>query len=671
MTSKSFASLPSDPGSNHSKECCLSLSMRTTCVATLLDGGHAPNALPQLWQGRAQGGLPRRFVILGAGKTAMDAAVWLIGAGAPPDAIQWVVPRDSWLVNRITTQPAIEFFKEAIGSQADQMEALALATSTEDLFLRLEACGALLRIDRERVPSMFHLATISPGEVEVLRRIRDVVRLGRMAVAQVTHDQRWVLVTTSRGTDNRFELHVIPLGKHHRGWAAQTLVSGLEHDWRLIEGMGNQLWFVTNKDAPRLKVVAVDLKHPERGFVDVIREREETLERARIVGQQLILNYLKDAASMAEMVSLDGRHVQQIALNAIGTASGFTGKPGDPETFYSFSSFNQPSAVFRYDSSNGKNQPFALPKLGFDPQDFAIEQRFYASKDGTQVPLFLVRKKSVATAGQAVPTLLYGYGGFDISLTPGFSAARMAWLEAGGAFAVIGERLGEATMTDIKRQREGWHREAVKEMADELAALAAAAYRRYRERAAGISGQLAGHGVQIGEHFVVVVKGPAGVHRHVPVRIRTNGHVTITVEGGKTYALAKDWSFGGIRATGTCNGLPFTAQVERQGLWYRVSHNGLAIEAQVMGARAAELLRVMPFKAPADMSKFLLSPMPGLLVNIAVKPGQVVQAGERLAVIEAMKMENILTAVQDGTVKEVLAAQGESLAVDQPIMAFA
>ncbi|HNW64199.1 MAG TPA: NAD(P)-binding protein, partial [Piscinibacter sp.] len=139
-----------------------------------------PNALPQLWHGQQKGGLPRRFVILGAGKTAMDAAVWLLGAGAPPDAIQWVVPRDSWLVNRITTQPAIEFFKEAIGSQADQMEALALATSTEDLFLRLEACGALLRIDRERVPSMFHLATISPGEVEVLRRIRDVVRLGRV-----------------------------------------------------------------------------------------------------------------------------------------------------------------------------------------------------------------------------------------------------------------------------------------------------------------------------------------------------------------------------------------------------------------------------------------------------------------------------------------------------------
>ena len=206
---------------------------------------------------------------------------------------------------------------------------------------------------------------------------------------------------------------------------------------------------------------------------------------------------------------------------------------------------------------------------------------------------------------------------------------------------------------------------------DFLVALAAAAYRRYRDRAAGISGQMAGHGVQIGEQFVVVVKGAGGHHRHVPVRIQVDGALTVTVQGGKAYALAKDWSFGGIRANGLCNGQPFTAQIERQGLWYRVSHNGLAVEAQVMSARAAELLRVMPFKAPADMSKFLLSPMPGLLVNIAVKPGQVVQAGERLATIEAMKMENILTAAQDGTVREVLAAQGESLAVDQPIIAFA
>lgn len=138
-----------------------------------------PNALPGLWQ-RGAGERPRRFVIVGAGKTAMDAAVWLIQSGADPDSIQWVVPRDSWLIHRITTQPGLEFFTEAIGGQADQMEAFAQAASVDDLFLRLEACGMLLRIHRDRMPTMFHLATIAPGEVEVLRRIRDVVRLGHV-----------------------------------------------------------------------------------------------------------------------------------------------------------------------------------------------------------------------------------------------------------------------------------------------------------------------------------------------------------------------------------------------------------------------------------------------------------------------------------------------------------
>ncbi len=205
---------------------------------------------------------------------------------------------------------------------------------------------------------------------------------------------------------------------------------------------------------------------------------------------------------------------------------------------------------------------------------------------------------------------------------------------------------------------------------DFLVALAAAAYRGYLERAAGISGQLAGHRVAIAREFVVVVKGQGGQHRHVPVAITVEGAIIVSVNG-QQYGISHDWQFGGIRAHGSCNGRPFTAQAERHGLWLRVEHNGLRIDAQVMSARAAELLRVMPFKAPADMSRFLLSPMPGLLVDVAVQPGQAVQAGQRLAVIEAMKMENILVAARDGTVVKLLAGKGESLAVDQPILEFA
>jgi propionyl-CoA carboxylase alpha chain len=177
--------------------------------------------------------------------------------------------------------------------------------------------------------------------------------------------------------------------------------------------------------------------------------------------------------------------------------------------------------------------------------------------------------------------------------------------------------------------------------------------------------------VQIEDQFVVVVKAADGRHRHQPVAVHVEDGSLRVMVGERRYDIASDWRFRDIRASGSCNGRPFTAQVERDGVWQKVMHNGRAIEAMMLSRRAAELMRWMPFKAPPDTSKFLLSPMPGLLADVAVQPGQTVQAGERLAVIEAMKMENILTAAQDGTVAELLAARGESLTVDQPILRFA
>jgi propionyl-CoA carboxylase alpha chain len=204
---------------------------------------------------------------------------------------------------------------------------------------------------------------------------------------------------------------------------------------------------------------------------------------------------------------------------------------------------------------------------------------------------------------------------------------------------------------------------------DFLVALAAAVNRKFLGRAAGISGQLPGHGFRITDDFVVVVRGERGAATHRPVQVQHNGVVVVRV-GDKRYELASDWTYGRIRIAGRCNGAPFTAQVERQGLWLHISHAGLRIAAMVLSPRAAQLHRLMPYKAPPDTSKFLLAPMPGLLADISVKPGQPVLAGEKLAVVEAMKMENILIAAQDGTVAEILAQKGESLAVDQPILSF-
>ncbi|PXW93301.1 propionyl-CoA carboxylase alpha chain [Sphaerotilus hippei] len=210
-----------------------------------------------------------------------------------------------------------------------------------------------------------------------------------------------------------------------------------------------------------------------------------------------------------------------------------------------------------------------------------------------------------------------------------------------------------------------------------LVALAAFVRRKARERAAGISGQLPGHEVAHRNELVVVQLGAEGRHVHHDVVLGEFDPVTGTADvsvGGKTFAIQSHTKLGELLMVGTCNGQPFSAQIERasarQPLAMRVAHNGTAIDALVLLPRAAELMKLMPYKAPPDLSKFLLSPMPGLLADVPVSVGQKVLAGEKLAVIEAMKMENILVAAQDCVVKEIRAHKGESLSVDQAIIAF-
>jgi prolyl oligopeptidase len=305
----------------------------------------------------------------------------------------------------------------------------------------------------------FHRVGTPQSADELVYATPDRPELGHSA--QATQDGKWALITSSKGTDEKYELHLIPLGPKAtapRKWEAVTLVKGLDYEWNLIDGIGDNLYFVTNKDAPKLKVVraippsacpAPPSKQKCRvvydgpwGFEDIIAERTETLANAEIVGDRLILSYLQDAKSLALMTTLDGVLDKKINLQAIGTASGFGGKPGDPETFYSFSSYNQPGAVYRFDTKSGKSTVFAKPKLSFDPASIMVEQVFYPSKDGTKIPMFIVRRKDLANAGKAAPTVLYGYGGFNVSQTPGFSPTRMAWIQSGGVFAVANLRGG-------------------------------------------------------------------------------------------------------------------------------------------------------------------------------------------------------------------------------------
>jgi propionyl-CoA carboxylase alpha chain len=198
-----------------------------------------------------------------------------------------------------------------------------------------------------------------------------------------------------------------------------------------------------------------------------------------------------------------------------------------------------------------------------------------------------------------------------------------------------------------------------------LAAVAATVHRAYRDRAAGIEGQMPGHEIEVGEDYVVLAAGAEHVVHARPVA----GGCDVAI-GGQTYAIRHAWRFGEILMRGTCNGTPFAAQVERPHLSYRLTHMGAQIECLVLSKRAAELLKLMPHKVAADRSRFLLSPMPGLLSEVAVKAGQEVKAGERLVVIEAMKMQNVILAERDAVVQELLAREGESLAVDQPVLSF-
>jgi len=261
--------------------------------------------------------------------------------------------------------------------------------------------------------------------------------------AAVTNDGRWAVITSSMGTDARYEVRVVDLAtRAEKGWAVRELVSGFQHAWNLVDGIGGRLWFVTNEGAPLYRIAAIDLEAAEPRWEPIINEAEQPIESAALVGDRLIVSYLKDASSRALVHTREGDLVEEIALAGLGSLGGFSGRPDDPEVFYGYMSFNRPNTIYRLDLSSGATSAFAEPRLGFAPEDYVVEQRFFVSKDGTRVPLFLMRRSDVAQAGAPAPTLLYAYGGFDVSVTPAFSAGRMAWVQAGGTFALANIRGG-------------------------------------------------------------------------------------------------------------------------------------------------------------------------------------------------------------------------------------
>ncbi len=261
----------------------------------------------------------------------------------------------------------------------------------------------------------------------------------------VTDDGRYLAIHVWKGTDpkNRFFYKELAPSAGGVGDAPVVeLLNDFDASYDLIGNVGTVFYFQTDLEAPRGRVIAIDIENPQRdAWREIVPQAEETLRGASMVGGKIITSYLKDAQTQVKVYDLDGALVRTVELPGIGAAAGFGGKPDDPETFYAFTGFTTPTSIYRYDVATGESTLFRRPSVGFNPDDYVTRQVFYTSKDGTRVPMFITHKKGLELDGSA-PTLLYGYGGFNIAITPGFSVGNLVWLEMGGVYASANIRGG-------------------------------------------------------------------------------------------------------------------------------------------------------------------------------------------------------------------------------------
>jgi prolyl oligopeptidase len=257
---------------------------------------------------------------------------------------------------------------------------------------------------------------------------------------EVTDDGRYLVNTVWVGTDPKYRVMVQDLQAGEGAWI--DLVDTFENDFTFIDNVGSLFYFFTDSQAPRGRVIAMDIRRPQREhWREIIPEQHEPLQGANIVHDQLICTYLKDVVTQVKLFDLEGRPLRDVALPGIGTASGFGGQRADAETFFRFESYAVPPSVYRYDMETGESLLFERSRVDMDPAEYVTRQIFYHSPDGTRVPMFITHKRSLQYNGEN-PTLLYGYGGFNISLEPYFSLKAYAWMEMGGVYAVANLRGG-------------------------------------------------------------------------------------------------------------------------------------------------------------------------------------------------------------------------------------
>lgn len=267
----------------------------------------------------------------------------------------------------------------------------------------------------------------------------------------VTEDQRYLVVTAAQNTSGN-QVLIKDLDDPQGEFVMVT--DDYQSDCTIVHNQGSRFFMLTNIGAPNYRVVSFDLAQPTKEhWADVIPETEHVLT-ASTGGGKLFATYLVDAKTQVKQFDLKGKLEREIALPGIGTAGGFSAKENDQDLYYTFTSFTTPATIFHYDIAGGQSTLYRRPKVDFDPDAYVTRQVFYQSKDGTRVPMFLVHRKELQPDGQH-PTYLYGYGGFNNSLTPSFSSSRIAWLEQGGIYAVANLRGGG-------EYGERWHRAGTK-----------------------------------------------------------------------------------------------------------------------------------------------------------------------------------------------------------------
>ncbi len=257
---------------------------------------------------------------------------------------------------------------------------------------------------------------------------------------QVTEDGDYLLITVWRGTENNNQVFYKKLSGKDQ--PVVELLAGFDGEYQFIANDGPRFWLMTDKQAAKRRVVEIDIRRPQaEHWREIIPESNNVLQGVTFVGGSFFAHYLKDAQTEIKQYSPEGRLIRTVALPSIGSAGGFGGRKDATETFYSFTNFTSPSTIYRFDIRSGASTVYRRPNVDVNPDDYETKQVFYRSKDGTRVPMFITHRKGLKLDGSA-PTILYGYGGFDISMTPSFSVSNLVWLERGGVYAVPNLRGG-------------------------------------------------------------------------------------------------------------------------------------------------------------------------------------------------------------------------------------